>query len=389
MGALLSSSPVAIKRYIGLALTPQAGVAIGLIFLINNDPVGSNFSSLITPVVLAGVLLSEIFGPIFAKLAIKLAGELPPPVPTKSKTASQPFSKTQNASIPSTEPKGVPLVPWIWPKLPRPARAEGVVVFGVSHLATGAALARITTIFANYHQAYPLVAHIIPPDNYDAEHQERDKMLLAAIKNEVHEMGSELYTVTKQSNDVAQGILDVARQSQTRGIVLGHSSIDSVAFQKIIGQIVENAPCPSMVIKFSGIFHTERILVPFVNTWELELIKTPLKAMAAVGRHQITLLRLLSSSDTEKNVLKTQEQLINWAANEHLSPITTCQALTTEARKETILTEAANHDLIIMAGPRPQAFPQRLMFGSLHAAVIQDCDKTLITVYPAADEGEG
>jgi Kef-type K+ transport system membrane component KefB len=373
-GALLASSPLYVKRYLGLALTPQAGVAIGLIFLISNDTTGRNFAAIITPVVLAGVFMSETLGPILTRLAVKLAGELPPP----DANVPSPILMEDESTI----PRGVPMLPWTWPKLSPPMRGEGVVIFGASHIATGAALARMTAIFANYHQAYPMVAHIIPTVGYNAEKMAHDKDLLTAVKTEIHNMGSELYTVTKENDDIAQGILETAHQSHTWGIVLGHSAINPAAFQKIIGRIVAEAPCPTMIIKFSDTFHTERILVPFFREQALNEIKNPLKALAAVGQHKITLLRLMSSSDSEQDIQRAEKELAHWAAAEQLSQLTTCQVITTEARQKTILKEAKKHDLIIMAGPPSQALPQRLMFGSLHAVVAQGCEKTLITVYP-------
>ena len=74
-GAQLVKTTTTIKKYLGLGLTPQAGVAIGLIFLIQGDPATLKFSTIITPVVLAGVLLSELIGPICTRKAVELAGE--------------------------------------------------------------------------------------------------------------------------------------------------------------------------------------------------------------------------------------------------------------------------------------------------------------------------
>ncbi len=374
VGALVSSSPKTIKRYLGLALTPQAGVAIGLIFLISNDEVVRQFAAIITPVVLAGVFLSETMGPIFTRQAVKLAGEIPVNKPNLTSSLSP-----QDAR--GAIPKGVPLVPWTWEKLSIPLRTEGVVIFGASHIATGAALARMAAIFANYYQALPMAARIIPTKEY-SDRRGSDEVLFSAIKAEVQTMGSELYMATRQSDDIAQGILDIAGQSNARGIVLGHSATNQTAFQNVIGRIINDAPCPTMVVKFCGVFHTERILVPYYQPDALVEIKDPLKAMAAVGHHKITLLRLMSSSDSEQEVIEAQRKLMRWAVNENLAH-TTCKAIATEARRETILKEAENNDLIIMAGPLQQALPQRLMFGSLHAAIARDCDKTLITVYPA------
>ncbi len=378
IGALLSSTPLQVKRYLGLALTPQAGVAIGLIFLIGNNPASSGYSEFITQVVLAGVLLSEISGPIFANLALKLADEIPVGQLVEDKKRNMP-----GVSV-STVPAGVPLVPWIWPRLSHLERPDGVVVFGVSHIATGAALARIAAIIAHFHQAYPLMIRVVPPD-YQPDQNRRadDQALISAVQSEVQGMGSELYTIVKEDNDVASSILYTARQSGAWAIVMGYSPLP--ATQKICGKIIENAPCPTLIIKFGGVFHTERILVPIISLAGLDEIRTPLRAMAAVGRHKITLLLLMSSSDSDKDIKRAAKGLEDWAAAEGLSTVTTCQVLATEARKDTVLAEAASHDLLIMAAPPPQALAQRLMFGSLYAAIAQDCEKTMITVYPASN----
>ena len=74
-GGLMSGAPPIVRNYMGLALVPQAGVAIGLVLLISNDPPLASWSTVITPVVLAGVVLSELCGPFFAKYTLEKAGE--------------------------------------------------------------------------------------------------------------------------------------------------------------------------------------------------------------------------------------------------------------------------------------------------------------------------
>ncbi|MFW8599998.1 cation:proton antiporter [Desulfobacterota bacterium M19] len=378
VGSLVSSAPLQVKRYLGLALTPQAGVAIGLIFLISNNPASSAYAEFITQVVLAGVLLSEISGPIFANLALKLADELPADPPPADKN-----HHISGASL-STVPAGVPLVPWTWPRLSHLERPEGVVLFGVSHIATGAALARIAAIIAHFHQAYPLMLRVVPPAYQpDKNRRADDQALISAVQSEVQGMGSELYTIVKEENDVASAILETARQSGAWAIVMGCSPLP--VSQRICSKIIENAPCPTLIIKFGGVFHTERILVPIISLTGLDEIRIPLRAMAAVGRHKITLLLLMSSSDSDKDIKRASQGLEDWAAAEGLSAVTNCQILATEARKDTVLTEAASHDLLIMAAPPPQALAQRLLFGSLYTAIAQGCEKTMITVYPASN----
>jgi Kef-type K+ transport system membrane component KefB len=75
IGALLAEAPSHVRRYLGLALVPQAGVAIGLIFLIEGDAGINEYSSVIIPAVLAAVVLSELSGPVCARVAVEKTGE--------------------------------------------------------------------------------------------------------------------------------------------------------------------------------------------------------------------------------------------------------------------------------------------------------------------------
>lgn len=381
IGARLSRAPETVRRYFGMALIPQAGVAIGLVFLMNDDPSIRRFSEVITPVVLAGVVLSEIVGPLLARRAVKMAGEA---VELDAQPRYNPLPEMVGEKE-AREPAGVPMMPWVWKPLSRPLRPQGVVLFGANHLATGVALARMAAIFAHYYDAFPMAARVIPLKGaYEAAQSEADKILMTAARTEVQIMGSELYTVARQSDDVARTILDIARQSKTWGIVLGHSlQITPSDFQKVIGEIVELAPCPTLVIKFSGVLHTERILVPFVDMGELQQLADPVKALAAVGHHRITFLQLMSTYESTEEVLRAEENLRRWAEAEELEQVSTCRAVATEARQASILDASENHDIVIMAGPKSQGI-QRLLFGSLAIGVAQHCRKTLITVFSPA-----
>ena len=64
-----------IRKYLGITLLPQAGVALGMTITAQNLP-GSG--SLIRNVVLFSVLVYEIIGPALTKMALRRAGEISP-----------------------------------------------------------------------------------------------------------------------------------------------------------------------------------------------------------------------------------------------------------------------------------------------------------------------
>lgn len=65
-----------VRENLGVALIPQAGVAIGLVILIQDDPAFADLHLLFTAVVLTAVTLNEIAGPIATRHALWRAGEV-------------------------------------------------------------------------------------------------------------------------------------------------------------------------------------------------------------------------------------------------------------------------------------------------------------------------
>ncbi len=74
LGAVAVKADKNVRRYLGLTLLPQAGVAIGMARL-----VAASFPTLgaqINAVVLAGTLVFELIGPVVTKIALLRAGEI-------------------------------------------------------------------------------------------------------------------------------------------------------------------------------------------------------------------------------------------------------------------------------------------------------------------------
>ena len=87
IGASITKCEPQVKKYLGFALVPQAGVAIGLATTANklfNDTGAYEAASLVLAVILTSTLVYELIGPLVAKFALTKAGEIPQEtVPTK------------------------------------------------------------------------------------------------------------------------------------------------------------------------------------------------------------------------------------------------------------------------------------------------------------------
>lgn len=83
LGASLLKSPPIVRRYLGLGLFPQAGVAIGLVILVQENPSlatirlgAQSLPDIITNCILATVAINELIGPLAARFALRRAGEI-------------------------------------------------------------------------------------------------------------------------------------------------------------------------------------------------------------------------------------------------------------------------------------------------------------------------
>ena len=84
LGATIVKSSPNIRKYLGLTLLPQAGVAIGMAQVaLNALP---EYGAQIQAVVLTATLIYELIGPVITKLALTAAGEIQDSKKSKAKT---------------------------------------------------------------------------------------------------------------------------------------------------------------------------------------------------------------------------------------------------------------------------------------------------------------
>ncbi len=75
LGASISKAPQAVKKYIGLGLLSQVGVAVGLAITVNREFPNSDIGTIVVTILLATTIVTEIVGPISTKFAILKSGE--------------------------------------------------------------------------------------------------------------------------------------------------------------------------------------------------------------------------------------------------------------------------------------------------------------------------
>ncbi len=76
VGGLLAGAPANVKKYMGFALVPQAGVALGVALIAKAD--FPKFGGMIFDTIVATTVVYELVGPILTKFALTKAGEIKP-----------------------------------------------------------------------------------------------------------------------------------------------------------------------------------------------------------------------------------------------------------------------------------------------------------------------
>lgn len=74
LGGIAAQVPERMKKYIGLALLPQAGVALGVALIAKSE--FPELGGMIFTAIVATTVLYEIIGPVFTKVSLKKAGEV-------------------------------------------------------------------------------------------------------------------------------------------------------------------------------------------------------------------------------------------------------------------------------------------------------------------------
>lgn len=96
LGCLLTHKPKSVRNYLGLALIPQAGVAIGLAEL-GARTLGGMMGNALRTVILASSVLYELIGPACAKLSLVLSRSIPAPGEEPSRPEREGEDEEQHA----------------------------------------------------------------------------------------------------------------------------------------------------------------------------------------------------------------------------------------------------------------------------------------------------
>ncbi|CAK8717186.1 Universal stress protein [Candidatus Electronema halotolerans] len=376
LGAWLAGAESMVRNYLGLAFIPQAGMAIGFVFLVSADASLSQWADIVTPVVLAGVMLSEIFGPLLVGITLNKAGEIKKQAEDEASGIAALFGKKHKRSR-------LRLEPWTKQQLHPNANPTGTVLIGAAHFATVRALTRAATILADHLGAQPLSVRVISPVAPGLVCEEQENLCFPEI-DEARMLGYQLQTKLIHADKIDVALAAAAQEHQAVALVIGYPvSRNPLKFHKMMERITDTVSCPVIAVRFVGSMICQRILVPFIHPQELDSLRPVLEAMTAACGSKLTFQHLLpadSSLDEEAEAAQALEAWVSARFYGLEKPRSVAEI--TDSRLESVLREAEEHDLIIMTADRVSGL-QRRLFGTLADAVLHNCGKPALVVHTA------
>ena len=384
LGGTLSGATAVVRNFMGLALIPQAGVAIGLVFIIAGDPQLSGWTAIVTPVVFAGVIVSELIGPSMVRFSLQQAGETEL---TKKDQQTSEQSLLKNF-LSRLEEDDLAFAPWEGMALNPAAHSQGVVLFGAANFADVRGLARMSTMFAHYYHTQLKSVRVLPPEREGLLNEQEIDLLFATERNETESLGYSLQQELIYGSP-EQGLLKAVNNNQTELLVLGYPvGPKPLAMKKVFTTITDNVSCPVVAIRFVGALSFDRILVPFLYLKDLDEMLPVLEAMATTGKPQLTFMYLIDAESTRVELWEADKQLQQWRQTNLLDLDTAQMVVVAESRLENILLESGNYDLIIIKAARKFGI-RRFFAGSLANSVVQNCRCSVFSVYiPSAEEAK-
>ncbi|WPD21491.1 MAG: cation:proton antiporter [Candidatus Electrothrix scaldis] len=377
LGAYLSGATKHVRNYLGLSLIPQAGVAIGFVFMVSTDPKLADWSSTITPVVLAGVVLAELCGPVLVRITMEKAGEI-----NQGLARKQPGSfLTRLFSAKNSQGENLSLEPWSLGEIQPPASPIGVVVVGTWHFATARALTRVATILAHHFDALPLTVRAREKEEEKLS-EEKLRDLFLPETDEASLLGYPIQTEVLYDKR-ATALIAATQKHNAKALVLGYPiSRAPLKFQRVLDPVSSAVHCPIIAVRFVGTMTWERILIPFIQKEELKTLLPIIEAMITSCHPQLTFQQLLFADSTPDEIRSTEKKLESWAnSTVYDADSIRCLAEASESPLESILREARYHDLIIMTASELKGM-KRCILGSLANVVVENCKNPVFVVYP-------
>lgn len=251
-------------------------------------------------------------------------------------------------------------------------RAEYRVMTPIANPATVDVLLRLAGVLARQKNGEVLALQIVTvPDQIPLEEgryrARASRVLLEQAIAQAQEENFEIQTITRVAHNVAQGILDTAREENVDLILMGwrgYTYSFGASMGPIIDAVIKDAPCDVVVAKGDQWHTAKKILVPTAGGPHASIAAELATMISSAYDSEITALYVQVGRATSEQMEANRQRLEQTLNGIEFTKAPEQKIIVTDSIVKGIVEEAKDYDLILLGASEERMFDQ-FVFGNI------------------------
>jgi uncharacterized hydrophobic protein (TIGR00271 family) len=273
------------------------------------------------------------------------------------------------------------------PTTDRGERTHPRVLVPIANPATAGTLLRLAGTLARQQEGEVLALQvIIVPDQVPLEEGRRraeaSRVLLERAIAQAQEERFEIQTMTRVAHNVAQGILDTAREEAIDLILLGwrgYTRSFGASMGPVIDAVIRDAPCDVTVAKGDAWREAKKILVPTAGGPHAPIAARLAMLLSQSYGSQVTALYVQLGRATPEQMEENQQRIAQTLNGLEFRTPPEQKVIVAESVVEGIVREAEGYDLVLLGASEEGLFDQ-FVFGTIPQQIAARVSKTAVIV---------
>lgn len=270
---------------------------------------------------------------------------------------------------------------------PEETEAEYRILVPVANPATAGTLLRLAGVLARQQEGEVLALQVVTvPDQVPLEEGRHraavGRVLLERAVAQAKEEGFAVKTMTRVAHNVAEGILDTAREEGVDLIVLGwrgYTRSAGASMGPIIDAVIRDAPCEVTVAKGDEWHAARKILVPTAGGPHAPIAARLAMVLSEAYDSEVTTLYVQLGRATPQQMEENEQRIVQTLNGLPFSHPPEQKIVVAESVVEGIVREAEKYDLVLLGASEEGLFDQ-FVFGSIPQQIAARVPKTAVIV---------
>jgi uncharacterized hydrophobic protein (TIGR00271 family) len=267
------------------------------------------------------------------------------------------------------------------------AEAGYRILVPIANPATAGTLLHLAGVLARQQEGEVLALQVVTvPDQVPLEEGRHraavGRVLLERAMAQAKEEGFAVKTMTRVAHNVAEGILDTAREEKIDLIVLGwrgYTRSAGASMGPIIDAVIRDAPCEVTVAKGEEWRDARKILVPTAGGPHAPIAARLAMVLSEAYDSEVTALYVQLGRATPQQMEDNKQRIVETLDGLSFSRPPQQKVVVAESVVEGIVREAERYDLVLLGASEEGLFDQ-FVFGSIPQQIAARVPKTAVIV---------